>query len=144
MRHEAVARIDTQIHFVMPIGNIKCLREFSWPGAKLAEIINATAFLHQVDAAPRLNRTEQNETVRLPFHQHVQHPVVAVTKVNVGGTRFVPLDKTARTWPRKSVRGFIVDRRVCFHLDDDPSAIAPNQFSADEFARATERIKLKK
>src|SRR5437773_9575570 len=55
--HEAVARIDTQIHFVMPIGNIKCLREFSWPRAKLTEIINATAFLHHVDAAPRLNRT---------------------------------------------------------------------------------------
>src|SRR5947207_15946830 len=111
----------------MPIGNIKCLREFSRPGAKLTEIINATAFLHHVDATPRLNRTEQNETIRLPFHQHVQHPVVAVTKVNVGGSAFVPLDKTSHTWPRKSVRGFIVDFCIILHLDEHPSAIAPYQ-----------------
>src|ERR1700756_3183523 len=70
--------------------------------------------------------------------------MVAVTKVNVGGTRFVPLDKTTRTWPRKSVRGFVVDRRIRFHLDDDSGAIAPDQFRADEVACATDRIALKK
>src|SRR6516225_4526305 len=70
--------------------------------------------------------------------------MVAITKVNVGGTRFVPLDEAARTWPRKSMRGFVIDRRICFYLDDDPRAIAPNQFCADEFARTCVRITLKK
>src|SRR6516225_3907562 len=70
--------------------------------------------------------------------------MVAVTKINVRGTRFVPLDEAARTWPRESVRGFVINRRICFHLDDDSGAIAPDQFRADEVARATERITLKK
>src|SRR6266568_7732626 len=128
----------------MPICDIERLSEFSWPGAKLTEIVNAAAFLHHLHATPRFNRTEQNETICLPFHQHVQHPVVAVTKVNVGGTCFVTLDKTARTWPRKSVRGFVIDCCIGFHFDDDPGAIAPDQFGADEVARTTERIALKK
>src|SRR5438874_13778266 len=144
IRHKTVARIDAQIHFVMPIGDIECLRKFSWSRAKLTEIFNATAFLHQLDATPRLNRAEQNEPVRVAFYQYVQHPVVAVTKVNVGGTCFVTLDKTARTWPRKGVRGFVIDCRIGFHFDHDPGAIAPYQFGADEVARATERITLKK
>jgi hypothetical protein len=70
--------------------------------------------------------------------------MVAVTKVNVGGTCFVAFDKAARTWPRKSMRGFVIDRRICFHLDDDPTAMAPDQFSADEFARTGEWITLEK
>ena len=70
--------------------------------------------------------------------------MIAVTEVNVGSTGFVPLDKAARAWPRKSVSGFVVDCRVCFHLDDNPGATAPDQFRAYEFARAVERITLKK
>ena len=144
IRHKTVARIDAQIHFVMSIRDIKCLRKFSWSRAKLTEIVNATAFLHQLDATPRLNRAKQNEAVCLAFHQYVQHPMIAVTEVNVGSTGFVPLDKAARAWPRKSVRGFVVDCCVRFHLDDDSRATAPDQFRAYEFARAVERITLKK
>ena len=144
IRHKTVARMDAQIHFVMPIGDIECLRMFSWSRAKLTEIVNATALLHQPDATPRLNRSEQNEPVRVAFHQHVQHPMIAVTEVNVSSTGFVPFDKTARAWPRKSVRGFVTDCRIGFHFDHDSGATAPDQFRAYEFARAVERITLKK
>ena len=57
--------------------------------------------------------------------------------------RFVTVDKTARARARKCVRGFVIDCRIRFHLDDDPGAFAPNQFSADKFARTDKRIALK-
>jgi hypothetical protein len=126
------------------MGDIERLRKFSRPGAKLTEIIYAAAFLHHFHATPRFKRTEQDKAVRLPFHQHIQHPVIAVTEIDVGRAGFVPLDEAARAWPRKSVRRFVINCRVCFHLDDDPRAIAPDQFRADEFARAIEWITLKK
>src|SRR6266436_1630206 len=100
----------------MTIGDAKCLREFPWPGAKFTELLNPAPSLHNLHATSRFNRSEQNEPVRVAFHQYVQHPMIAVTEVNVGSTCFVPLDKAARAWPRKSVRGFVVDCRVCFHL----------------------------
>src|SRR6266571_797743 len=110
----------------MSTSDPECLREFSRPGAKLTEIINAAAFLHQLDATSRFNRAEQDKAVRLPFHEHIQHPMVAVTEVNIGRAGFVPLDKAARAWPRKSVRGFVIDCRICFRLDDDSRAISPD------------------
>src|SRR5438270_12803221 len=128
----------------MPIGDIERLSQFSRPGAKLTQTVHATAFLHHLHATSRFKRTEQHKAVRLPFHQHIQHPVVTVTEVDVGCAGFVSLDKAARAWPRKSVRGFVIDCRVCFHLDDNPGATAPDQFRAYEFARAVERITLKK
>src|SRR5262249_31940657 len=128
----------------MSIGDVERLSQFSRAGAKLTEFINAAAFRHQLDATPWFKRTEQDKAVRLPFHQHVQHPMVAVTEIDVGRTGFVSLDKAAGAWPRKSVRGLVIDCRVCFHLNDDPRAIAPDQFRADEFSRATERITPKK
>src|SRR5207249_11780076 len=100
----------------MSITDPECLREFSRSGAKLTEILDATTSLHQLHATPWLNRANQNEAVRVAFHQYVQHPVVAVTEVNVGRAGFVPLDKAARTWPRKSVRRFVVDCRVRLDL----------------------------
>ena len=42
------------------------------------------------------------------------------------------------------MRGFVIDCRVRFDLNEDPGAIAPDQFRADEFTRAGERIALKK
>ena len=64
----------------------------------------------------------------------------AVVEIDVRRARFVTLDKAARARPRKSVRGFVIDCRIRFHLDDDPGAFAPNQFSADKFARTRKRI----
>ena len=66
----------------------------------------------------------------------------AVVEIDVRRARFVTLDKATRARARKSVRGFVIDCRIRFHLDDDPGAFAPNQFSADEFARTRKRIAL--
>ena len=44
-----MARIGAQIHFVMSTSNSECLREFARPRAKLTNIVNAAAFLHQFD-----------------------------------------------------------------------------------------------
>src|SRR5262249_6158757 len=64
-------------------------------------------------------------------------------KIAVRGARRISLDETARTRPRKCVRGFVIDRRIRFHLHDYPGALAPNQSCADELARTPERIALK-
>ena len=47
-RDEAMARIDAEIHLMMPIGDIESLRQFSRPGTKLAKILHAAPFLHQL------------------------------------------------------------------------------------------------
>ncbi len=51
--------------------NSECLRDFARAGAKLTEIVNATASLHQFNPSPRLERANQNKAVRVAFHQHV-------------------------------------------------------------------------
>src|SRR4030095_7527792 len=66
----------------------------------------------------------------------------AVVEINVRGARFVALDKAARARAIEGVRGFVVDCRIRLYLDDDPGAFAPNQFSADQFARTGKRIAL--
>jgi hypothetical protein len=120
------------------------LCDFARARAKVTKIVNATASLHQFNPSPRLERANQNEAVRVAFHQHVQHPVNAVIEIDVRRARFVALDKAARARPRKGMRGFIIDCRIRFHLDDDPGAFVPNQFSADKFARTRKRIALEK
>ena len=129
---------------MVPIGDAERLREFPRSRAELVEIVNAAASLHQLGTTPWFKRADQNEAVRVPFHEHIQHPVHAVVEIDVGRTGFVSLDKSARARPRKGVRGFVIDCRVRFGLDNDPGAIAPDQLRADEFARARKRIALKK
>jgi hypothetical protein len=68
---EAVARIAAQIHLVVSSGDSKRLCEFAGTGAKLTEIMNATASLHQFNPSPWLERANQNEAVRLAFDEHV-------------------------------------------------------------------------
>ena len=123
------------VQAMISAGDGESLCDFAWARAKLTEIVNTTASLHQFDALPRLKRSNQNKAVGVAFHQHVQHPVNAVIEIDVGRSRFVAFDKAARARPRKSVRGLIIDCRIRFHFDDDPRTLAPNQFSADKFAR---------
>ena len=68
----------------------------------------------------------------------------AVVEIDVRRARFIALDKAARAWPCKSVRGFVIDRRIRFHFDDDPGAFIPNQFGANKFARTGKRITFEK
>jgi hypothetical protein len=47
------------------------LCDFARPGAKLTEIVNATASLHQFNSSSRLERANQNKAVFGAFHQYV-------------------------------------------------------------------------
>ena len=89
-------RIRAEIHFVMSIRDIERLGQFPGTGAKPAFIHHASASSHDLDSARRLNRANQNKSVNLAFDEHVQHPVRAVTEINVGRARFVSLDEGAR------------------------------------------------
>lgn len=53
---EAMARIDAQVHFMMPIGDIECLGQLSRARAKPAFILNAASSFHQLDSVQRLHR----------------------------------------------------------------------------------------
>jgi hypothetical protein len=66
-----------------------------------------------------------------------------VTKVNVRGAGFIPLDKCPRAWPRECVTGLIVFRKIGFILHDDSPTSSPNELRANQFAGATQRIALK-
>src|SRR6516165_3623358 len=80
---KAVARIGAEIHLMISPADGKRLRQFARPGAKLANIVNPAAFLHQFDPPPRFKCTNQNEAVRVAFHQHVQHPMHAIVEIDV-------------------------------------------------------------
>src|SRR5437879_12486132 len=64
----------------------------------------------------------------------------AVTKINVSGAGFIPLDKCPCAWPRERVTGLVVLRKIGFILHDDHPASSPNELRAAQFARARERI----
>ena len=66
-----MSRIGTEIHLMIPAGDSKRLCDLARAGAKLTEIVNSTTALHQFDPSPRLQRANQNKTVRVAFHQHV-------------------------------------------------------------------------
>src|SRR2546429_3689315 len=120
--------------------DVERLRQFPRPGAKTFLILNAAPFFHQLDATHRLHRTNQNETVLFPFHQDVQHPVCAITEVNISRACFVSLNKTTRAGAGKCMGGFVVLREICFRLYHGPCAFSPNELRVNEFARARERV----
>jgi hypothetical protein len=140
---EAMAWINAQIHLVMLIGNVEGLRQFPRARAKLMFVANATALFHQCDPFGWFDRADQNKTLRRAFHQHIQHPMRAVTKINVGVAGFVLFDERTRAGTGKSVAGFIVLRQIRFGLDNSTGAASPNQPGSDQLARAGDRISAK-
>src|SRR6266567_2075983 len=110
----------------MSIRNIECLRQFSRTGTEPAFVVDFTPPLHQLDSAKRLGRSNQNKAVARAFHQHVQHPVRAVTEINVGCARFVSLDECASAWTRKSMAGLVILSQVRFGFHDSSRASAPD------------------
>src|SRR5258708_10379568 len=68
----------------------------------------------------------------------------SIIEIDIGGTRIVSLDKAACARPCERMRRLVVDCRVRFHLDNDSRTIIPNQFCADQLARAGQRITFKK
>jgi len=143
-RGEAMLRIRAQIHFMMLAGNGQRLRQFPGAGAKSANIVNAAALPHQLEAMPWLDRAKQNKTVLFSLHQDIQHPMNAVVEVDISRARFVSLDKTARARSSKGMSCFVTDCCISFNFNNDPRATAPNQFRANEFARAGQRVTLEK
>jgi len=137
---EAMARIGAQIHFMMPISDVEGLRQFPRAGTKLAFIINAAPALHQRDPAKRLHRADQDKAVGFAFHEHVQHPVRAVTEINISCARFVSFDERARARTRGRMAGFVVLRQIRLDFDNFSRAISPDQLSSHQFPGARNRV----
>ena len=137
---EAMARIDAQIHFMVSIRNIERFGQFPWPGTKPAFIIKAAPFFHQGDPTKRLSRPNQDKAVRYAFHEHVQHPVRAVTKINISRPGLVSLHERAGRWTRESVAGFVVLRQIRLRFDNFSDAFSPDQLGSHQFAGTSNRI----
>src|ERR1051325_11797435 len=91
----------------MTIRYVERLREFARTRAKASLIIDAAPSSHQFDAASRFECTDQNEPVRFAFDEHVQHPMRAVTEVNVSGARRVVRDEAAGAPARECLAGAV-------------------------------------
>jgi hypothetical protein len=102
------------------------LRQFSRARTKPAFILDAATPFHQLNSVERFKCSKQDKTVRCAFDEHIQHPVRAVTKINVGRARLIPLDERARARARERVTGFVVFLKVGFGLDNFSSAWSPN------------------
>jgi len=63
--------IPAQIHLVVSTGDSQCLRQFSGTRTKPMNIMDVPSLPHQRNSASWLERTDENETVFLSFHQHV-------------------------------------------------------------------------
>jgi hypothetical protein len=64
----------------------------------------------------------------------------AVIKVNVNRASLVAFDEGAGTRAGEGVARLIVQSQIRLGFDDDSGAFSPNQFCADEVARADQRI----
>src|SRR6266508_1290545 len=68
----------------------------------------------------------------------------SIIEIDISRTGVISLDKAASTRPCKRMRSLVVGCSVRFHLHNEPRAIAPNQFRADQLARTSERITFEK
>lgn len=136
--------VRAQIHFVVSICEIERLGQFTGPGTESSQIFDAAPSSHQLNAAPRLQRANQYKTVTRTFYEHVQHPVGAVTKIDISSACPVSFNKCAGARTHKCVASFVVFRQVGFGFDDDSSATTPMQSRADQVTRTTHRLPLEK
>jgi hypothetical protein len=144
-RREAMARIFAEIELVMSIRYVERAGQLARTGTKIAEIIGPASLFHKRNAATRLDRTDQDQTIARPaFHEHVQHPVHPVIEINVGRARFVALHELTRAGSAEGVAGLVVLGEIRFGLDYDSFASSPHQRRADEVRCAIERIALEK
>ena len=144
-RPKAMRRVKAQIDLMMTLRDIERLRQFPRSRTELPNVVDAAPFPHQRDAAPRLDRANEDEAVaRAAFDKNIEHPMHAVVEINVGCTRFVAPNELARARPPESVTRFVVLGEIGFRLDDDAAAFFPDEFGADEIFRAGQRVGLKK
>src|SRR6266513_1744317 len=129
---KTIILVATQIHLVVPPRNGQCLCQLSRSRTKLTSINDAPSLPHQRDSASWLERTDENKTVFLSFHQNVQHPVNAVIEINVSRASVISLDKGACTRAHKAMTSFIADCVVRFRFDDYPGAGIPIELASDQ------------
>ena len=106
-------------------------------------VINAAAFLHQRDAIGWLDRADQDKAIGVAFHQDIQHPVRAVTEINIGRSRLVSFDECARARTRESVTSLVIFRQIRFGLDNFAGTTSPNQVGSNQLARTSDRVSTK-
>jgi hypothetical protein len=123
---KTIILVATQIHLVLPPRNSQCLRQLSRTRAKSMNIMDVPSLPHQRDSTSWLERTDENKTVFLSFHQDIQHPVNAVIEINVSRSSVISLDKGACTRAHKAMTSFIPNCVVGFRFDDYPTARTPN------------------
>jgi hypothetical protein len=136
--------IAAQIQLVVSAGNSQRLRQLSRTRTKPVNIMDVPPLSHQRDSASWLERTDENKTVFLSFHQNVQHPVNAVIEINVSRSSVISLDKGARTRAHKAMTSFIADCVVRFRFDYYPRARIPIELAPHEIAGTAERVALEK
>jgi hypothetical protein len=136
--------VGAQIDLVMLLCDRQRLRQLARSGAQPPNVLHPAPFPHKGKAAPRLDRANQNQAVSRPtFDEHIQHPVHAVVEIDIGGTRFIPLDKRTRAWPREGVARFVTVDEIRFDLDDFASTLSPNELGTDQIPGANKRVNLK-
>ena len=127
--------IRTKIDLVMTLRDSECLGQLPGAGTKPPNVFQTAPLSHDGQAAPRLDRTNQNESIpRAALDQDIQHPVHAVVEIDVGRARFVALDEGARARALEGVRRFVAFDQIGFRLNDEAGAFSPNELGADQFS----------
>jgi len=140
---EAVPRIAAEIDLVMTLRNSECLGQLPGAGTETSSVFQTAPLAHDGKATPRLDRTNQNESIPwATLDQDIQHPVHAVVQIDVGRARFVALDEGARARALEGVRRLVAFDQVGFGLNDKAGALPPNELGADQVCGAKEWINL--
>ena len=127
-----MAWIAAQIDFMIAHVDVERLRQLTWPRTQAVQIFDTASRFHQTYSARRFESANQNQSIsRSVFHEHVEHPMDAVIKVDVACAGFVSLDETACTRTTEGVRRFVVFRQVRFRFDDQTCASPPDQSCSD-------------
>ena len=111
----------------MTPGNIERLGQFARPRAKAFKILHPAPFSHQLNSGGWLKRAKEHKPIGLAFHEHIEHPMDAITEIDVGRAGFVSFDKFARARADKGVRRLITDGAISFRFDNDSGTSAPVQ-----------------
>lgn len=132
--------IGAQINFVVPVRDIERLRELAGSGTEFAQIFNAPSPSHEAYAAKRFECTDQDKTINRTFHQNVQHPVRAITKVDIGRAGLISFDKCSCARPHKRMTSLVITSQISFRFDDNAGATAPVQSRTNQLTRTNHRF----
>ena len=143
-------RNSTQIAPVVAIVYAECNGQLSRTRAQRLNhagfsesLAQASSFLHQWNPACRFDGPNQDKAVRASaFDEDVQEPIHPVVQIYVGKPSRVIGDEFADDGPQKCVARLVIHHRIGLGLHDDPCALAPDQFAADQLLGARDRVAL--